>query len=289
MRDPQGLPLYRFGYFQDITSQKRAEEDIHSVVTQARCILWRATVTGVDDWTKYERGKVKFDWDFKVQDNFAAQNFQPLLIPPGGGYSDAWIASRHPEDRSRMDEVSAKALIKGLPSYSQIFRSFDKFGDTMWIREEVAVSPLGPGKWRCIGVCMDATDEHRLNEQLRQQTELLELSHDAIIARNDSGEILFWRQRRGGPLRMASRGGPGGKNIHEILATPNAPEEFEKSLREQGYWAGNLRHTAKDGREILVGSRHLVVLRPDGRKIVLETNHNLSSQWSGAVNDSYAS
>ena len=60
VRDPQGLPLYRLAYFQDISSQKRVEEDIRNVVTHARCILWRAIVNGTEGWETYEPGTSKF-------------------------------------------------------------------------------------------------------------------------------------------------------------------------------------------------------------------------------------
>ena len=286
VRDPQGLPLYRLGYFQDISSQKRAEEDIRSVVTHARCILWRATVEGLDGWETYEPGSRKFRWDLAVQDEIAAQHFQPLLIPPGGTYSQTWLASRHPDDIPSMEETASKALIKGASSYSHQFRCFDKFGETIWIHEEVAVVSIAPGKWQCTGVCMDATDEHRLNEQVRQQAELLELSHDAIIVRTDAGEILYWNTGAE-DLYGWSRKEALGKNIHEILATGTSPDEFTKALGSQGYWAGQLRHTTKQGRDITVESRHLLVPRADGVKVILETNRAVNSWLPTPVVDGF--
>ena len=284
VRDPQGLPLYRFGYFQDISSQKRAEEDIRNVVTHARCILWRAIVEGNPGWEEFEPGVEKFTWHLTVQDEVAAQQFQPLVIAAGGTYGQAWLASRHPEDLGAMNDRAAKAFVNGTPSYSQQFRCYDKFGGIVWIREEVGIVCIAPGKWQCTGVCMDMTDERRLNEQLRQQAELLELSHDAIIVRNEDGEILYWNSGAE-DLYGWDRGEVIGKNVHEILNTETPRGEFSKALREHGYWAGRLRHTAKDGRELMVDSRHLLVHRGDGVKVVLETNHDISSWVQSAVVD----
>jgi len=276
VRDPQGLPLYRFGYFQDISSQRRAEEDIRNVVTHARCILWRATVHGIDGWEKFEAGVSKFTWDLTVQDETAAQHFQPLLIPNGQTYSQAWIASRHPDDIRPADETAAKAFIKGNSSYSHQFRCFDKFGETVWIREEVAIVPLAPGRWQCTGVCMDVTDEHRLSDQLRQQAELLELCHDAIIVRNAEGTVLYWNSGAE-HLYGWHRNEAMGKNVYDLLSTETLREEFTRALSEHGYWAGQLRHISKDGRQITVDSRHLLVHRADGLEVVLETNHDITS------------
>ena len=280
VRDPQGLPLYRFGYFQDISSQKRAEEDSRNVVTHARCILWRAMVTGLDDWQKYERGASKFSWDLKVQDEIAAQNFQPLDVPPGGTYSQAWLASRHPEDARLNDEISSKAFVKGSPTYTHTFRCTARFGGTLWIREAVAILPISPGQWQCTGVCVDVTDEHRLSEQLRQQAELLELSHDAIIVRTETGEILFWNSGAEA-LYGWQRDEVIGKNIRDILSAQAPPDEFAKSLADHGYWSGRLHHAGQDGRQIVVDSRHLRVNRGDGQQVVLETNHDITS-WQQA-------
>jgi PAS domain S-box-containing protein len=281
VRDPQGLPLYRFGYFQDISCQKRAEEGIRSVVTHARCILWRAIVQGLLGWEKWEPGVSRFSWDIAVQDEVAAQHFQPLIIPPGGTYTQAWVASRHPDDIPLADETAAKSFANDRSSYSNQFRGFDKFGETIWIREEVAVIRLGPATWQCTGVCMDVTDEHRLTEQLRQQAELLELSHDAIIVRTAGGEILFWNSGAE-DLYGWHRNEVIGRNLHEILATKTSPDEFTRALGQHGYWAGRLRHTTKQGRQITVDSRHLLVHRADGVNVVLETNHDITS-WVSAV------
>jgi PAS domain S-box-containing protein len=285
VRDPQGLPLYRFAYFQEISSQKRAEEDIRNVVTHARCILWRAIVEGKEGWEESEPGGVsKFNWQLTIQDEVAAQHFQPLNVPTGVTYEQAWLGSRHPEDIGRMEATAAKAFVNGSSSYSQQFRCLDKFGETLWIREEVAIVRIGPGKWQCTGVCMDITDEHRLNEQLRQQAELLELSHDAIIVRNEEGGIIYWNTGAE-DLYGWERQEVIGKNIHELLTTRTHRDEFVNALRERGYWAGRLRQRAKDGREITVDSRHLLVHRADGVKVVLETNHDMGARAQTEVVD----
>jgi PAS domain S-box-containing protein len=261
VRDPEGLPLYRFGYFQDITSQKLAEEDIRSVVTHARCILWRAIVEGNEGWEILEPGANKFKWKLTVQDEMAAQHFLPLDVPPGQSYTDAWLASRHPDDMRRAEEEASQAFIDGDGSFSHQFRCVDKFGRIMWVREEVGIV--------------------RLNDQLRQQAELLELSHDAIIVRDEEGEILYWNSGAE-HLYGWDRKEAVGRNIHDLLGTQTPPGEFAQALDEHGFWAGTLLHTARDGRQITVDSRHLLVQRTDGIKVVLETNHDLSSRMDGA-------
>jgi PAS domain S-box-containing protein len=129
---------------------------------------------------------------------------------------------------------------------------------------------------------MDVTDEHRLTDQLRQQAELLELSHDAIIVRTIEGDILYWNSGAE-DIYGWGREEVIGKNMHETLVTRTSPEEFEQALGERGYWAGRLRHRTKDGREITVDSRHLMVHRADGAKVILETNYEIGSAIRAAA------
>jgi len=281
VRDPQGLPLYRFGYFRDISSQKNAEEDIRNMITHARCILWRAMVEGRPGWEQYVPGTPSFDWDITIHDEVAAQHFQPLNIPAGGTYTQAWIASRHPEDMRRSEEDAARAFIGGEGSFSHQFRCVDKVGRTVWIREEVGVVRVAPGRWQCTGVCMDVTDEHRLNEQLRQQAELLELSHDAIIVHDEEGKILFWNSGAE-HLYGWDRKEVIDRQIDELLDGEPRRAEAAMALADHGFWAGQLLRKTRDGRQVSVDSRHLLVQRTDGLKVVLETDHAISPVWSVA-------
>lgn len=277
VRDPEGLPLYRFGYFRDISEQKRIEEDIRSVITHARCILWRATAQGEGDWQT--EGKGKFVWDLKVQDEIAAQHFQALYVPEGSTYSEAWRQSRVPEDARAAAQIAERAFRRGSASYSHESRAYDKFGSLIWLHEDVSVVPLGPGRWQCIGVCTDVTEQQQLNEQLQQHAELLELSHDAIVVRGQDGEILFWN-RGAEELYGWPRAQALGRNIHKLLSTEIPEAEFIAALESRGYWVGQLRHRARDGREVIVDSRHLLVRRADGSTVVLETNHDITGRES---------
>jgi hypothetical protein len=49
-------------------------------------------------------------------------------------------------------------------------------------------------------------------------------------------------------------------------------------LEGQGEWTGELTHTTRDGRKILVESRHMLVREADGRRLVLETNRDITER-----------
>jgi len=58
---------------------------------------------------------------------------------------------------------------------------------------------------------------------------------------------------------------------------PVPSKEFDAAVEENGNWQGELKHTTKDGRVIIVESRHKVV-RDDDRLLVLESNRDVTAR-----------
>ena len=121
----------------------------------------------------------------------------------------------------------------------------------------------------------------RISEsRFREQAELLELTHDAIIVRNLRDEITYWNhgaeELYGWRVEEIL-----GKTPQDLLHTlyPNALEEIEAETQERGSWEGELRHSRRDGTVVTVSSRW--VLRrdaqgnPDG---ILESNRDISAK-----------
>jgi PAS domain S-box-containing protein len=76
------------------------------------------------------------------------------------------------------------------------------------------------------------------------------------MVRTQTGEILFW----GHGLQILYGGSAAeaaGRISHELLATefPLPRAEIEAELRERGEWQGELQHTHKDGRRLIVESQ----------------------------------
>ncbi|MGK3992513.1 PAS domain S-box protein [Sorangium sp. So ce1024] len=75
-----------------------------------------------------------------------------------------------------------------------------------------------------------------------------------------------------------------GRSRHDLLSTgfPVPLAEIEGALERDGRWAGELRHTASDGRQILIESRMRLVEGGEGlerRRVVLETGRDISVRW----------
>jgi PAS domain S-box-containing protein len=125
----------------------------------------------------------------------------------------------------------------------------------------------------------DMTHRRRAEDALRRQANLLEQTHDAIIVWEFRKNIIFWNQAAEN-LYGYSREEAIGRTSHELLQTehPIPTWLFETLLQREGHWNGELTHTARDGRKILVESRHVMVREPEGRTLIFETNRDITER-----------
>jgi two-component system cell cycle sensor histidine kinase/response regulator CckA len=93
-------------------------------------------------------------------------------------------------------------------------------------------------------------------EELREQAQLLDLAHDAILSLDLNGTIRFWNQ---GAESMYgwTRDEALGRISQDLLKTvfPVPFGEIQERLRANGHWEGELTHRRKDGSELKVASR----------------------------------
>ncbi len=122
----------------------------------------------------------------------------------------------------------------------------------------------------------DVTERREAEEGLRRQASLLEQTHDAILVWRLPGTILYWNH---GAERLYgfSRAEAIGRDSHDLLRTEHATpgERFETLMEGDGTWTGELTHTTRDGRRVVVDSRHVLVREADGGRLVLETNRDI--------------
>jgi two-component system, chemotaxis family, CheB/CheR fusion protein len=118
----------------------------------------------------------------------------------------------------------------------------------------------------------------KLNQEtLERQSKLLEQTHEAIFARDMEGEILYWNH--GAELLYGySVTEAVGQNKFELLGTEEVHRKrLTEGLESIGHWEGELTHRTKAGRPIVIDSTQVVV-RQGMRKLVLETNHDVTDR-----------
>jgi PAS domain S-box-containing protein len=116
-------------------------------------------------------------------------------------------------------------------------------------------------------------------EALRHQAELMDISHDALIAWELGGGILSWNHGAE-ELYGWKRSDVLGKVTYDLLRSrhPVSVAALEAALARDGRWDGELLHTTRDGRQLVVESRHVVLQTEEGRRLVLEMNRDITAR-----------
>jgi PAS domain S-box-containing protein len=179
------------------------------------------------------------------------------------GYSAEEILGRHVstfypavgEYEKHAQESLKKAAITGRSEEEAV--RVRKDGSTFWAN--AVITSLHDANEKLTGyskVMRDISARKRSDEELRRQARLLELAHDAIIVRDLQANIVFWNH---GAEQMygLSAEEAAGQQVHTLLQTvfPISLEALEETLRCEGQWEGELRHTTRAGVELVVTSR----------------------------------
>jgi PAS domain S-box-containing protein len=113
---------------------------------------------------------------------------------------------------------------------------------------------------------------------LREQADLLDLTHDTIFVRDMSGVIRYWNHGAE-ELYGWTRDEAIGQVSHRLMRTifPAALEVIDAELRRTGRWEGELVHVKRDGSEVVVASRWSLQRGAEGEPLaVLETNNDVT-------------
>ncbi len=116
--------------------------------------------------------------------------------------------------------------------------------------------------------------------KLREQAQLIELAHDAILVRDLESRVVQWN---GGAVETYgwTAEEARGQVTHTLLQTrfPASLQEVEAALQERGQWDGELEHARRDGTRIAVESRHVLLGDADGQPTaILEINREITQR-----------
>jgi PAS domain S-box-containing protein len=190
-----------------------------------------------------------------------------------------WLSSLHPEDRDRAIGVLAEAL-KG-DGYSIEYRLRHKDGSYHWVQDNNRVVRDATGKPKhTVGVWTDITERKRAEGRLREQADIINRAHDAVIVRDFTSDLVtVWNsgaERLYGWSANEAIGRPMGELI---FAESNDRETLLEQLVSTGEFHGEITHRAKDGREVIVDARATLIRNDDGTpRSVLGINTNITEQ-----------
>jgi len=185
----------------------------------------------------------------------------------------------HPDDREAVDRELRATMAEGNRSLE--FRIVWPDGSVHWLWSSARMHPGASGEPAHInGVIVDITSRRRAEDELREQAQLLDLAHDAILALDRRGRICFWN-RGAEQMYGYSRDEALGMVAHELLQTqsPDPLHEVERMVVDRGHWEGELTHTRKDGSRLVVSTRWAARLGASGEHLGwLEINTDITER-----------
>jgi PAS domain S-box-containing protein len=123
-------------------------------------------------------------------------------------------------------------------------------------------------------------NELALRVSNKQMAELIALAHEAIIVRTPKSVIISWNlgaERLYGWTEQEAAG----RVSHELLQTrfPHSREVMDNLLALHGQWEGQLTHTRRDGSQVIVESRQVLVRNESGQpSAILEINRDITER-----------
>jgi len=153
-------------------------------------------------------------------------------------------------------------------------------GAQVWsLTSKVPLRDAGGHITGLIGISVDVTEYHRVEEQLRRQAALLDAANDAIYIRSLDHTVTYWND---GAERLYgwSRAEALGHKMTELGGLDlEAFEAAHAALLAQGSWSGELKKIAKTGKPFDVFCRWTLLRDEAGRPAeVLAINTDITEK-----------
>ncbi|HEV3198703.1 MAG TPA: PAS domain S-box protein [Bryobacteraceae bacterium] len=209
-------------------------------------------------------------WDYDVEKDQTTRSRKYDEIFGFNGSLPSWshetlLRQVHPADREEVEAGYQRALKTGHASMDFRIVWPDQSVHWVWLQAQTSREPAEIPT-HVSGVVMDITRRRQTADSLREQAQLLDLAHDAILSMDWNGTITFWSQ---GAEQMYGwrREEAIGKNSHDLLQTtfPQPLNEIESKLLSTGHWEGELVHTHRDDSHLRVSSRWALRRDAEGR------------------------
>ena len=253
----------------DRTRRKRAEEALR------RSEMYLAEAQGLSHTGS-------FGWDILSGEIYwSDETYRIFEIEPATKPTVQMVLDRtHPDDRLYLRQVIER-VARERRGFSAEHRLGTPNGSVKHVRVVARrAASEDPEHVLFVGAVTDITERKRAEETLREQADLLNLTHDAIFVRDMDGIVRSWN-RGAEALYGWTAAEAEGRRVPELLKTV-FPMPLDRAIAEvmhTGRWEGDLVRSRKDGTQVIVASRWS--LQCDARGIplaVLETNNDITER-----------
>ena len=261
VRDANGAIVRWFGTCTDIDDQKKAQETLLRS-EQNLAVAQRVSRTG--SW-EMRLGGTPADADLPIEwsdETFRIFGLQPRSERITQGRFFGFVP---PAERAAIS-AAVERMMNGSDALALDHRVILADGRERIVQEQAQLVRREDGTpEKIIGTVQDITERRQGEDLLRQQAEMLNLAHDAIIVRDfESGKVVFWNtgaERLYGWTVAEAVGQP----ISALMPTdPKEEATALTALTSTGEFRGELRKLTHVGREVVVNTRSTLVRDADG-------------------------
>lgn len=130
-----------------------------------------------------------------------------------------------------------------------------------------------------VGALIDITARKKMEQDLKERAELMDMASEAIIVRDLDGTVRFWNSGASELFGWTPEEAVG-KNLHQLLRTvfPTSLEDIEMILLQGKRWEGNLTQYTRDGREIVIACRKSLQRIGNEPNAILEICRDITAQ-----------
>ena len=171
IRDESGKPAHYLAVKEDITEQKRVEDELRTLEKRFRFAVESAHLSVYDVDARTGEGKIHGPDPFLQ----SLRSWQE------------WGNALHPDDRARVLAAHQERAMSHGGSKEE-YRLVDRKGVVRYYSDHGA--PDVDGRW--MGVLRDITEEKKAEESLARLAGIVECSNDAIIALDTQGLLQKW-------------------------------------------------------------------------------------------------
>jgi PAS domain S-box-containing protein len=227
---------------------------------------------------QYDPTRRVFSWDTRCKEILGTYENEATV--------EEFMTWVHQDDVERVWAAYNATLDPSEPTRSATeFRLRRADGEVRWVKTWALThfDLAGAGRERrvasVVGTVDDITEPKQNEELLRRQADLLDQSHDAILTLQTGGRGIVYWSRGAERLYGYTAAEAEGRRTHELLQTRAAIpiEDLDAQVVHRGSWNGELTHTTRDGREIVVESR-IVRVSYNGDAFALETNRDITER-----------
>ncbi|WP_395138889.1 EAL domain-containing protein [Armatimonas sp.] len=166
---------------------------LQRAVSQARCLLWQATVLELPCDRNHNPLQPSFNeeldtylhWNLRLIAPHAVLEWLPFPFTEEQPLQEAFLHARCPEEQYQCEIKAIQALRDEVPRYHQEYTIQLENGSVRWLNEDVTVQCLVPGCWNLVGVCTDITDRKEIEARLAYQAQ-----HDPLTGLANRRQLM---------------------------------------------------------------------------------------------------